>query len=695
MSTPIKPAAPWTGLHAPLWLGLFAGRSTVHLDPYVLWALHTQFRAFRGSGQELPAEIDFIVGLHQPYDPAMAWPARPTGARAWVPDAFDAPLPGGKRRARHISLRLPSIGVAWGQLERDVFNLHTQVAEVQRLQIGFPRPVSDLRRPEPNRACHPLGWASKAPRPKLLLGVMEDVCPFGHPAFRDAHGGTRVLALWDQSGSRWAKAPWQLPRAQGYGAELLQGPMNALMAEHTVGDQVQEDQLYDDPRVWMRPLRVRATHGAAVMALLAGRRARLPTAVGEPAARVPHKAHPVERAGIVAVQLPREQVPVAAGRWLAVRALDGLRYLAEASRSLAPSGRRPLPMVVNLSYGGVAGAHDGSNLLECAIDELCATHRELAVVLAAGNAHGTRRQADSMDPTGFADSGAHAQHHLKPGAKAHLSLLIPPEKAFETYLELWFEVLDPASPPQPFLLGNEIHLVVTPPVGAALSVDTCPGLAFDRADGASTRSGVFLLPRVSQSLGHSMALLVVAGTELRAGQVSAPAGVWQISVENTGSRALCLNAWVERDLLAKGPRHAQSARLVPNADGSPDCCSDANTLNNVGTGSSVLLAGALTGQAERPTGTALSVSPYSAEARDASSGPAFSAVADANRVLPGIRVGGSQGGMVVRMNGTSMAAPQAARWLANEMGSGRRLDDIRAALASSPCGDARQGRQEV
>jgi fructose-specific phosphotransferase system IIC component len=124
--------------------------------------------------------------------------------------------------------------------------------------------------------------------------------------------------------------------------------------------------------------------------------------------------------------------------------------------------------------------------------------------------------------------------------------------------------------------------------------------------------------------------------------------------------------------------------------------SDSNTLNNVGTGSSVLLAGALTGQAERAAGTCLRVSPYSAEGRGPTSGPAFSAVADANRVLPGIRVGGSQGGMLVRMNGTSMAAPQAARWLANQMGHGLHLAALRAVLARpGPCSDARQGRKEI
>ena len=49
------------------------------------------------------------------------------------------------------------------------------------------------------------------------------------------------------------------------------------------------------------------------------------------------------------------------------------------------------PLAVNISYGTFAGPHDGSSLLESALDELLAMGRKnFAIVLAAGNARRER-----------------------------------------------------------------------------------------------------------------------------------------------------------------------------------------------------------------------------------------------------------------------------------------------------------------
>ena len=171
--------------------------------------------------------------------------------------------------------------------------------------------------------------------------------------------------------------------------------------------------------------------------------------------------------------------------------------------------------------------------------------------------------------------------------------------------------------------------------------------------------------------------------------------MWTLTSTNRGPRSLRLEAWVDRDVTPGRARHSQAARLLP-ADGASahtGGLNDRNTFSNVGTGAEVFRVGALTAALDAQGQQ--SVSPYSASAGSRAGGPEFSALADQSPQHPGIRVSGSQGGMVVRMNGTSMAAPQAARWLANQMGDGQPLPDIRAALKQSPAGNARRGRAEV
>ena len=115
-----------------------------------------------------------------------------------------------------------------------------------------------------------------------------------------------------------------------------------------------------------------------------------------------------------------------------------------------------------------------------------------------------------------------------------------------------------------------------------------------------------------------------------------------------------------------------------------------DTFNNIATGAHVFRVGALTwlgrGQDGRP-----GVSAYSSAADQGQQGPEFSAVADMSPALPGVRVSGNTSAAVARMNGTSVAAPQATRWIANQLAAGRTLAQIRQRIRAAK-GDARRGR---
>jgi hypothetical protein len=48
-----------------------------------------------------------------------------------------------------------------------------------------------------------------------------------------------------------------------------------------------------------------------------------------------------------------------------------------------------------------------------------------------------------------------------------------------------------------------------------------------------------------------------------------------------------------------------------------------------------------------------------------------------------MRVMGNHSGVMVRANGTSLAAPQAARWLANQLAAGKSLTWVRGQIGAS------------
>lgn len=694
-----RPARPQAG-HAGLKMVQSWLLSTRAVDPYTLWALQTGLRQFMGPDGKLP-DLDFMLELDAPYAPgSAAWQALHRLKFALVPGIYRRALPGSDTPSRFVTLRLSTRGLNLDDVEGRVHELMF-LKGVERIQIGFPRPPQRDSSAPRSGASQRIRWHGPRP-PTLVLGVMEDACPFAHAGLANGWQSTRVAAIWDQSSARpGKKGHGRAPAQLGYGTQLLQAQLNRLLSRHGTARGVDEQAVYADPQS-RQPLLVRGrgSHAAAVYGLLAGARPHVPShrSAVETSDEGPvlpctsHSASPATEAPIVAVQFPIEEVTLAGGRWLSVRALDGLRYLVDASRQLAPPGKAPLPMVVNLSYGSVAGAHDGTALLECAMDELCEKHTQLALVVAAGNAGGTRRDALGVDNLAYAPSGAHAHHHLPPQGKVEVSWLVPPNKPIESYLELWFNVPDLNAGDAPYLGRDEVRIQATSPIGETLLLEQCPGMAFNETESRKTHSGLLMFPRVSQSQRSSMALLVVSATQISSTRIEAPAGVWRIQVTNLGPRHLQLDAWVERDVIPRGERRGQAARLIGNADGSPDGLTDDNTLNNIGTGNSVFRVGAL--MSLRDGTGSLMISPYSSTAAPQANGLEYSAVADGSTASPGVRVSGNLSGTVLRMNGTSVAAPQAARRLADFMGSGKPLTQVRRALSALPSGP-RRGKVET
>jgi subtilisin family serine protease len=182
-----------------------------------------------------------------------------------------------------------------------------------------------------------------------LIGIIDSGFDLSHPSFLDAQGGTRILTAWDQVNlDNRAGVP---PPAFGYGVEYT----HVAIDEHVAAGSV----------VVVRNHERAGAHGTYVAGIAAGNGS-------------PHGAYKgvAPEADLILVTY-RNDVPVGGSAYV----LDAIEYVR---RHAAESGR---PVVINLSQGDNLGAHDGTSLLERAIDHVVEEGGVL-VIVSAGNERG-------------------------------------------------------------------------------------------------------------------------------------------------------------------------------------------------------------------------------------------------------------------------------------------------------------------
>jgi subtilisin family serine protease len=182
-----------------------------------------------------------------------------------------------------------------------------------------------------------------------LIGVIDSGFDLTHPSFSNAQGKTRIVAAWDQANLvAFAGVP---PSAFGYGVEYTGAAIN----EHVAAKRI----------VVVRNQEGAGAHGTYVTGIAAGN-------------GTPHGIYKgvAPEADLILVAY-RNNVPVGGSAYV----LDAIDYIRKHP---AASGR---PVVINLSQGDNLGAHDGTSLLERAIDHVVDEGRVL-VVVSAGNERG-------------------------------------------------------------------------------------------------------------------------------------------------------------------------------------------------------------------------------------------------------------------------------------------------------------------
>lgn len=416
-----------------------------------------------------------------------------------------------------------------------------------------------------------------------------------------------------------------------YGRQLTPAKIDSLLREF--GDATEAEIYaaceYDD-------LTSATSHGAHILS----------TATGWPYLAAPVSDPPPERdaasnVDVIFVQLPATTVADTSGNSLGGYVNDALEYILART---ADDSR----VVVNLSYGCYAGPHDGSSLIEKAMDAAIERGKQRTgskgfdVVVAAGNSF---------------QAGCHAMLKLKANKRQTLRWAIQPDDETWSFVEIWYRD------------SETVNVSITPPFATqplgpaemnsvlAFGDHDTPLCTIVHSGNASERNGKI----------NRMALIAVAPTRSRDGRrATAPYGVWTIGLKSASD--VKVDAWIERDdpILVQAMERRQSVFVTkPQDDDFVDKdyiytgVTKYQTINGIATGEKTIPVGSIVGETGRP-------SRYSAAAAK-TGGKRVEGLcpADEATVLAGRLAFGNYGSGTFRRTGTSVAAAMYSRELLN------------------------------
>lgn len=654
----------WTKLPKGEFTGIDWARpgATAGFDPYLVWA---EVGDFAGYGDRrpkwLPIAIELKAGtsvqqllvaasdkwLHVP--PVYTSRAAPAGLKfctARVKPAFFKHIqPGGRLHA--LVLR---------------FELGLPAAEYTDDPTGHGKGSVP---PHSTGAAYQAEAQAETLLSGKVLALIDDSLALAHANFLH-HGKARTRYFWRQD----AQGKGRVPQSMGYGHELSAADIHAAMQASTYNGLVDESAVYVAlglstlgtrmPRRehFFHALDTSVSHGTHVMDLAAG-----PRTLSAQMANVPptFDAPPswaladddASRAALVAVQLDYDTVRDTSGGSMNVHVLDGLMYVLSRCADDAK-------VTANISFGTLAGPHDGTSLLEAAMDELIGLLQgRLQIALAAGNSYQLR---------------THANVTLSKEERTTLHWRALPDDSTQSFVELWIEENRE---------GLEIRL--TPPGCGAL-----PALKFGESrmwtNGGKQALCALIYPEaVATGRRGTCALLAVAPTfSFEPKTATAPNGVWKIELINTGKKPVTVDAYVERDDVVVGTRsgarqsHFEDAwydtsgnpgAFVDHPD-NPSLIRRSGSFNSIATGQRTVSVGGT-----RITGPRWAH--YSPQTPDPDAGrtqrpgvtrsPNAQAFSDENPATLGVMAAGTRSGAAVRLRGTSDASPQEARRILNRM----------------------------
>jgi hypothetical protein len=604
-------------------------------DPYLRYAISTHFKNF-DFFEEQHFKLFFLVEFKPTEPETQTDPATCFEQEMEAAGVVDVEF-GPPNGTLYRTLRTSTLAVLKRAAKR-IWDKH-----FRKVELSLPL------RPSP---VPPKFKRSVLPRPRgsVLLGLLDDGCPFASAQFLRSPASTRALAIWDQDQGR---VPIRIDNTSFFGQPLPDFSYGLQFLRDSAGSQIgldewiqrhltptgsiDEDGCYADAA--FTRLKRRELHGAHVMDVLAG---RIPTSsrIGPTHQHQDHRdppnwavGHdPASSADVVFVQFPESCIDDATGVWLKAYVLDGIQYI------LSFAGPNTESVIINLSYGPTTGPHDGTALLEEALSALVtqfngtANNPKLEIFLAVGNSY-------------LAEG--HVTFKRDEGQAGQIEWIwrLPPDNPVLCFSEVWMKSID----------ASGVTVTLTPPGGGAP------------------------LPISPVAWGNNTMWQLDVGPTIIAPLINpAPHGDYTIKVTGIAVGAQ-VDAYVARTdpnlsvlSLAK-PSHFVDPKWLQTRSAEADCIYTDGEFDS--TGSLVNRYGTLNGiaTAKNPSvhvagGDMLAVngrkSPY-ASAGPARGGPRigpdYALFCDESYALKGVRAGGTRSGVVFRLIGTSTAAPQLAR----------------------------------
>lgn len=309
-----------------------------------------------------------------------------------------------------------------------------------------------------------------------IVGIVDFGCDFAHLNFLTANKKTRIKKIWDQSQDHVGTAV----------------PYGKLFTEAAINSALTKPEPYNalgySPGI--------ASHGTHVMDIAAG------NGIGSGMPGV------APEADIIFVELDGSDVPwdgvASVGKNFgdSVQLLEALKFIFDEAGDQ--------PCVINASLGTNGGPHDGSTLVEQAIDSLVTEKPNRAVVIAASNS--------------FAD-GIHAAGTVTPNATHDLVWLIPGGDITSNEMEIWY----------PGALRLEVE--VLDPGGA--SVGTVPPDESGTVKDGNGNIVLFIANRLDDPNNHDNMIGIFLNNQLP--------GQWTVRLKNTQAENTPFHAWIERD----------------------------------------------------------------------------------------------------------------------------------------------------
>lgn len=346
----------------------------------------------------------------------------------------------------------------------------------------------------------------------VIVGIIDDGCALAHcdflkPRAAGAPAESRILYLWDQAGTGNTSAGWATPAGFPDGLELAKTAIDAALnlPAHRNGDLIREDLVYKDLGYRIGEV---ATHGTHVMDIAAGTGQSIMGAEGV-----------APGADIIFVQLPTEAIKGGA-TVLAKHIAAGADYVFKRAKALNK------PAVVNISYGGYDGPHDGTSELERTLDQLL-TEPDRALVISAGN--------------GF-EARCHAAKTVQQNGMKSLRWIVNPEDPTANDLEVWYQE------------QSTLRVRLRPP----------PGTAIDPAGWVQLGQATTEIKRTSDSKVIGYIEHLPSGTGNNANRIGvslnatdaaaeignhapAPSGTWTVDLKHSSGPKAKVHAWIWRD----------------------------------------------------------------------------------------------------------------------------------------------------